>query len=135
MYKVYSGKRLFSHYHLQLSFVYKTPLQIYFNLFYSGDKRLLSEFLRKWSWFHGHDECFPEYLDYKLKFRKTEFCRWKSNDYNDIYIFMSLKNPCTFLLSKEKTRKRILTLTVNYRKTVQKNQLCHSKQQWIVDLV
>ena len=43
-----------------------------------------------------------------LKFQKTEarFCRWKSND-NDINIFLSLENPCTFLLEKEKTRKRI----------------------------
>ena len=43
--KVYSRKRLFWHFHLQLSFVYKTVSQIYFNLFCSEDKRDLSEFL------------------------------------------------------------------------------------------
>ena len=54
-YKVYLGKCLFWHYRLQLSFIYKTVSQISFNLFWSGDKRLLSEFLRKWDWFHGHN--------------------------------------------------------------------------------
>ena len=42
-------------------------------------------------------------------FKKTEtwFCRWKSTANNDVNIFLSLKNPCTFLLAKEKTWKRI----------------------------
>ena len=81
-YKVYSGKRLFWHYYLQLSFVYKTVSQISFKLFCSGDKRLLSEFLRKWGWFQEHNERFPKYLGLKLKFQKTEtrFCKWKSTD-------------------------------------------------------
>ena len=60
--KVYPGKRLIWHYHLQLSFVYKAESQISFNFFCSGDKRLLSEFLRKWGWFQGQNECFPKYL-------------------------------------------------------------------------
>ena len=83
--------------------------QISFKLFCSGDKRLLSEFLRKWGWFQVHNERFPKYLGWKLKFQKTEtcFCRWKSTDNNDINIFLSLENPCTFLLAKEKTWKRI----------------------------
>ena len=42
--------------------VYKTLSQISFNLFYSGDKTLLPELLRKWGWFHGHNEPFPKYL-------------------------------------------------------------------------
>ena len=46
MFKVYSGKRLFWHYYLQLSFVCKILPQISLKLFCSGDKRLLSEFLR-----------------------------------------------------------------------------------------
>ena len=61
-YKVFSGKRLFWHYYLQLSFVYKTVSQIFFELFCSLDKKLLSEFLRKWGWFQGHNERFPKYL-------------------------------------------------------------------------
>ena len=36
--------------------------QISFKLFCSGDKRLLSEFLRKWGWFHRLNEGFPKYL-------------------------------------------------------------------------
>ena len=108
-YKIYSRKSLLRHYRLQLSFVYKTVFQIYSNLFCSGDKSLLSEFLRKWGWFHGHNERFTKYLAKKLKFQKTEtrFCRWKSTDNNDINIFLSLKNPCTFLLVKEKIWKSI----------------------------
>ena len=50
-YKVYSGKRLFWRYRLQLSFIYKTDSQISFNLFCSGDKKLLSESLRMWGRF------------------------------------------------------------------------------------
>ena len=69
-------------------------------------KKLLSEFLWKWGWFQGHNERFLKYLGWKLKFQKTEtsFCGWKSTDNNDINIFLSLENPCTFLLVKEKTR-------------------------------
>ena len=109
MYKVYSGKRLSWHYFIQLSFVHKTVSQISFNLFCSRDKRLLSEFLRKWGWYQGHNERFPKYVGKKLKFQKTEtqFYRWRSTDNNDINIFLSLENPCTFLLAKEKTFKRI----------------------------
>ena len=54
---------------------------------------------------------FPKYLGQKLKCQKTEtwFCRWKSNDSNDINIFLALENPCTFLFLKEKTWKRIFS--------------------------
>ena len=37
----------------------------------------------------------------------SQFFRWKSNNYNNIVIFLSLKNSCTFLLVKEKTWKSI----------------------------
>ena len=49
------------------------------------------------------------YILAKIKFQKTEtlFCCWKGADNGDINIFLSLKNPCTFLLAKEKTWKRI----------------------------
>ena len=56
--KLYSGKHLFWHYRLQLSFVYKTVSQISFNLLWSEDRRLLSEFSRKWGWSHRHNESF-----------------------------------------------------------------------------
>ena len=48
-YKVYLGKRLFWHYYLQLSFVYKTVSQNSFKFFFSGDKSPLVEFLMKWA--------------------------------------------------------------------------------------
>ena len=41
------GEHLYWHYRLQLSFVYKIMSQIFFKLFSSGDKMILSEFLRK----------------------------------------------------------------------------------------
>ena len=69
--KRYSRKRLFWHYRLQPLFIYKTMSQICLNLFWSRDKRLLSEFLRKLGW-HGHNERFPKYLGKKLKCQKTE---------------------------------------------------------------
>ena len=81
------GKRLFWHYRFRLS-------QISFNLFCSGDKRLLSDFFRKWGWFHKHNEQFPQISWLETE---TRFCRWKSNDYNNINIFLSVENPCTFL--------------------------------------
>ena len=43
-------------------FLLRNLSQISFDLFYSGDKRLLSEFLRKWGWFQGHNERFPKCL-------------------------------------------------------------------------
>ena len=41
------GKRLYWHYRLQLSFVYKTVSQIFLKLFCWGDKRLSLKFFRK----------------------------------------------------------------------------------------
>ena len=103
----------------------------FFKLLFSGDKRLLSEFLRKWGWYHGHNEISAKYLDQKLKFQKTEtwFCRWKNTDNNNINIFLSLENLAPFCLGKKRPENAFLTLRVNYRKIVQKNKLCYSKQQ------
>ena len=68
-----------------------------------------SDLLRKWCWFQGYNERFSEYLGWKLKFQKTEtwFCRWNSNDNNNINIFLSLENSCTFVLVREKSWKPI----------------------------
>ena len=59
-----------------------------------------------------------------LKFQKTEarFCRWKSND-NDINIFLSLENPCTFLLAKEKIWKRIFNTNSELSQNVTEKQI------------
>ena len=75
----------------------------------------------------------PNILAKNWNFQKTEtrFCRWKTNDYNNINIFLSLESPCTFLLAKKVPESAFLTATVNYRKILQKNKLCHSKQHQI----
>ena len=128
-YKVYSGKRLFWHHCLHLSFVYKTVSQISFNFCCSGDKSLLSELLRKWDWFQGHNEFFPKYLGWKLKFQKTEtqLCRWQSTDNNDIKIFLSLEGPCTFLLAKEKIWKRVFNTNSELSQNRTEKQIVPSK--------
>ena len=124
MYKVYSGKLLYWHYRLQLSFVYKAVSNISFKFFCQEDKRLLQEFHWKWGWFQKYNERFPKYLGSKLKFQKTEtqFCRWKSNDNNDVNIFLSLEKLYTFSLAKKKAWKKntLLTLTLNYPKILRK---------------
>ena len=76
-------------------------------IFFAGEH--LSDFMTKWGWFYGHDVRFPKKIDWGLKFEEVEiwFCRWKSNDYNDINIFLTLENLCIILLAKEKTWKRI----------------------------
>ena len=127
-YKVYSGKRLFLHYCIQLFFFYKIVSQISFNLFCSGDKSLSSELLRKRGWFQGQNERFSRYLGWKLKFQKTEtqFCRWKSTDNNDINIFLLLESSCTFFACD---RKDLKILIANCCKIVQKNKLTHPKHQ------
>ena len=126
---MFSGKRLFWHYCLQLSFVYKTVSQISFNLFCLGDKRLLLDFIRKYGWFQGHNEHFPIYLDLRLKFQKTDtwFCRWKSTDNNDINILLSLENSCTIFLTKEKTWKCIFNINSESLQTHTEKKLWHSK--------
>ena len=103
-----STRYIWKNLYLPLSFVYKTVTQISFKLFCSGDKKILSEFLRKWGWFQGYNECFPKYLGEKFQKTETRSCRGKSTDNNNINIFLSLENPCTFLLAKEKTWKRIV---------------------------
>ena len=129
-------KALFWHYRLQLSCVYKSVSQISFYLFCSRDKRLLSEFLRKWGWFQGHNERFPKYLGQKSNFQKTvtRFCRWKSNDDNDSIVFLSLENRCNSLFAKEKTWKSIINTNSKLSQNC-KNKLCHPKQQQIVYLM
>ena len=105
--------------------------QIYFKLFCLGDKRLLPEFCRKWGWFQGHNERFFKYR-LKLKIQKiwdTAFW-WKSTDNNQIDIFLSLENPCTFLLAIEKTWKRIFNTNseLSHRKT---NHAIQNNSYWL----
>ena len=62
-YKVYSGKCLFWHYCLQVSFIYKSVSQVSLNLFCSGDKRLLSETLGNVVDFTDIMNVFPNILE------------------------------------------------------------------------
>ena len=98
-YKVYSEKRLFLHYCLQLHFVYNSVFQISFNVFCSGNKRLL----------------------------KARFCKWKSTNNNDINIFLSLEKPCTFLFAKEKTWKCIINTNSELSENRTEKQIIPSK--------
>ena len=110
------NKCLFWHYHLQLSFIYKTVPQISFNLFCSGDKRILAEFDLSKVDFTDIINVSP-YLGWKLKFRKTEsrFCKWRSND-----CYWKILVP--FCSWKKRPEKAFLALTVNNLKTIQKKK-------------
>ena len=54
------------------------------------------------------------------------YCTWIRNEYNDINIFLSLENPCTFLLRKEKNWKPIFN-TNNFLKIYTEKQFALSK--------
>ena len=117
-YKLYSGKRLCWHCCLKLSFVYKTVSHISFNLFCAGDKRLLSEFLRKWGQFQRHNGTFPQTPWLKIKISKNwdtalvSFCYWKT---------------LTFLLVKEKTWKRSFNTISELSQNRTEKQIMQSK--------
>ena len=66
--------------------VFLLQSRVFFDLFHSRDKRLLSDFMRKWGWFYGHGGSFPINLGSRVKFQKIgmQFCWWKSNNYSDI---------------------------------------------------
>ena len=96
------GKLLFWHHCLQLSFAYEPVSQISFSLFCSRDKKLLSEFVRKRGWFQGHNERFPN-------------------------IFLSLENPYTFLLAKEKTWRHIFNTNSELLQNGPEKQIMPSK--------
>ena len=64
-----------------------------------------------------------------MKFQKTEtqFCRWKSTDNNNINISLSLENPCTFLLMKEKIWKQIFNTDSELSQNWTEKQIMPSK--------
>ena len=65
----------------------------------------------------------------KIKILKTEtpFCRWKSSDNNDFNIFLSLENPYTFLLVKEKTWRHIFNTNSELLQNGTEKQIMPSK--------
>ena len=83
--KVYSGKRLFWHYRLSSM---KPCLRFLLICFVREIKDFYQSFLENEIDFMNIMNVSPNIL--------AKNCRWKGNDYNDIMIFLSLKNACTF---------------------------------------
>ena len=54
-------------------------------------------------------------------------CRSKSTDNNDINIFMSLENPCTFFLAQEKSGKRTFNTSSELSQNRTEKQIMSSK--------
>ena len=96
--------------------------QISFNLFCSGDKKLLSEFLRKWVWFHEHNERFPNILAKNWNFKKLRHCFVDeiAMIITTLTISCYWKTLVPFCLRKKRPENAFLTQTVNYRKILQK---------------
>ena len=110
-------------------FLLKTLSWIFINVFRSGDKRILLDFMRKWGWFHGHNVSLPKRLGSRINFQKTEtqLCRTAMIT-TALISYCHWKTLVPFCLRKKRPEKAFLTLTVNYRKIVQK-KLYHPKQQ------
>ena len=77
----------------------------------------------------GTQWTFPQISWLKIQTLKyeTRFCRWNSNDDNDINIFLSLGNPCTFLLAKDNTWKRIFNINSELSENRTEKQIMPSK--------
>ena len=130
-YKLYSGKRLFLHYYLQLSFVCKTVPEISFKLFCSEIKGFYQSFL-------GNDVDFSDIMNDPLNILAKN---WNFKKLRHLFvderalITTALVSSCNwktlvpFCLRKKRPENAFLTLIVNYHKIVQKNKLCYSKQQ------
>ena len=86
-------------------FVYKILSQIFFNLFYWGDKRIYQSFLGNEVDFREIMNVSPNILAKYWNFKKLRngFVDERVTDNKDINIFLSLENPSTFSLAKEKT--------------------------------
>ena len=130
-YKTYSGKRLSWDYCLQMSFVYKTLSQIFLNFFCleikgfyessCGNKADFRDIMnvsrislvKIWNFQKVRHDFVNERALITAKLISS--CHWKTLLY--------------FSLQKKRPEKAFLTLIVNYCKILQKNKLCHPKQQ------
>ena len=126
-YKVYSWKRLFWHYRLQLSFVYKSVSQISFD-------REIEGFYQSSL---GNEVDFTDIMNVSLNIlaKNWNFKKLKHGFVDKrAVITTALKSSChrktlvPFCLQKKRPENAFLTLTVNYCKIEQKNKLYHSKQ-------
>ena len=79
--------------------------------------------------FRDINKRFSKLLGLKKKsfLNGTRICRWKSTDNNDFNIFLSLENPCTILLTKEKTWKRIFNTNSELSQNCTEKQIMPSK--------
>ena len=105
--------------------------QISFNLFCLGDKRFYPSFL-------GNEIDFRYIMNVSQKiFAKHQNLKKLRHDFVDERALITTtlissyqwKTLVPFCLRKKRPENALLTLTVNYRKIVQKTKLCHSKQQ------
>ena len=124
-------KLLFWHYCLQVSFAYKIVSQISFNLFSSGDKRLYQSSL-------GNEVDFRDIMNFSpnILAKNQNFIKLRHSLVDErALITTTLISSChwkTFVhlcLRKKRPENAFLTLIVNFRKILQKNKLCHQKQQ------
>ena len=78
---------------------------------------------------------FPRIFWLKIKFQKTDtrICRLESPDNNNIIIFLSLENRCTFLFANEKTWKRIFNIDSKFSQNCTEKKIVPSKAtiNWI----
>ena len=124
-YKVYSGKQLFWHYHLQLSFLHKAMSQNSFNLFFSGDERLLYQCsLGNEVDFTDIMNVFPNISAKNWNFKKLRHCfvDERATIITTLWSSCHWKIVILFCLRKKIPEKAILTLTVNYRKIIKKKK-------------
>ena len=122
----------FGHYSFSCLSSTKLCLRFLLNCFAWEIKRLLSEFLRKWVWLQGHNESFLKILAKNQNFKKLrhDFVDKRALITTTLISSSHLKILVPFCFRKTwRPENTFLTLIVNYSKIVQKNKLCHSKQQ------
>ena len=79
---------------------------------------------------------FPQKSWLKIKITENTFLRHSFVDERAMVITILIfschwKTIVTFCLRKKRLEKAFLTLTMNYRKIIQKHNLCHPKEQQI----
>ena len=108
---------------LLFSAVFRLPIHVqdFFYFFLPRKKAFTSvpQEMRLISWTFNFKKLRQSFVDARamITIALTSSCHWKT------LVF--------FCLRKKRPGKAFLTLTVNYCKIIQKNKLCHSKQQQI----
>ena len=128
---MYSGKRLFWHYCLQLSFFYKTVSQIFLTCFARKIKGFYQSSLGNEVDFRDIMNVSPNILAKKQNFKKLRHGLVDKRAMITTTTISSChcKALAPFCLRKKITENPFLTLTLNDHKFVQKNKWYHPKQQ------